>query len=385
MATIEETLAETFGISRTVIDRMSLRDTIVDTITAGDNFDDARLSLRQATAEAFALNSILTGTESMRLSDRVRVGDTFAPTALFGLLLKETVRIAERTRIGHVATLAELATIEATLAVANGWAIAEQLEITDTLQALATYGSTIAERVRFQATLARFLGSSLAETVQLTPTVVLSARFSQQVAEAATLAETLTPRLLFHVAADEAIAFDDTEILQLIYSGKLQDGVAIEAMHLDPNGDVVTWCVNTRMGFVTQYKNYDFNSFAVINGRYVGATSTGLYELHGDTDHGEQIIAGITGGILQMNSSKRHGLKGVYIGLRGTGDFYLKLTSGDGKEYVYKITARDMDTTKVNIGKGLRHRYLSYSLENVGQDFELESIEFVPMRAFRRV
>lgn len=384
MTVFEDTLSTGVDITPAVIDLLSLREVLVDSFEAGDTTID-RLSLREAVAEALTVSRVLVGTENVRLRDQTRVGDTLTPAALFGKLMAESLRIAERTRIGHVGTLSDLATIEATLAVANGWAVAEELQITDTLLALATYGSTVTERVRFQASLARFLGSSLAETVELTPTVILSARLSQQTDESATLSETLTPLLLFHVAAEETVAFDDTEILQLIYDGKLQDDVAIEAMHLDPNGDVVTWCVNTRMGFVTQYKNYEFNSFAVINGKYVGATSEGLFELHGDTDDGEQIIAGITGGILQMNSSKRHGLAGVYIGLRGTGDFYLKLTSGDGQEYVYKVTARDMDTTKVNIGKGLRHRYLSYSLENVGQDFELESIEFVPMRGFRRV
>jgi hypothetical protein len=385
MTVFDDTLADTVQVAPLVADLMSLRDVLEDDITTGDVIDDARLSLRETTAEAFLVTFALVGTEGVLLRDRVSMSESVGPAALFGKLMSESARIAERILLGYVATLEEVATIEATLAVANGWAIAEELQITDTLSALATYGSTIRERVRFQASLARFLGGDLAETVSLTPTVVMTARFSERTDEVATLGEALTPQLLLHVAAEETVAFDDTDILQMIYAGELRDDVAIEAMSLDPSGDVVTWAVNTRMGFVTQYKDYDFNSFAMINGKYVGANADGLWELDGDTDDGEQIIAGLTGGILQMNSSKRHGLKGVYIGLRGSGEFYLKLTAGDGTEYVYRITARDMDTTKVNIGKGLRHRYLSYSLENVGQDFELESIEFVPMRAFRRV
>jgi hypothetical protein len=381
---VDGVLADTVTLSRTVLDLMSLREAISDSFTAADEPQE-RMSERAETAEAFSLTPVLVGTENVRLQERLRLGDTTAPAALFGQLMSESARIAERLSVGLTATVDELATVEATLAAAYGWLIAEELQIGDTLAALATYGATVAERVRFQAVLARFLGGDISETVQIAPTVVMNLRLSQTVLEAAGLSETLTPRLLFHVAAEETIGIDDTDLLQMIYNGTLQDGVSIEAMHLDPSGDVVTWCVNTRMGFVTQYKNYEFNSFAVIDGKYVGATDNGLFELHGDTDSNAQIIAGITGGILQMNSSKLHGLAGVYIGLRGTGEFYLKLTAGSGEEYVYKVTARDMETTKVNIGKGLRHRYLSYSLENVGQDFELESIEFVPMRGFRRV
>jgi hypothetical protein len=385
MTVFDDTLADTVQVAPLVADLMSLRDVLEDDITTGDVIDDARLSLREATAEAFLVTFALVGTEGVLLRDRVSMSESVGPAALFGKLMSESARIAERILLGYVATLEEVATIEATLAVANGWAIAEELQITDTLSALATYGSTIRERVRFQASLARFLGGDLAETVELSPTVILNARLSERLTDVTQMGDALEPQLLLHVTTEEAAQFDDTDLLQMIYAGDLQDNVSIEAMHLDPSGGVVTWCVNTRMGFVTQYMNYDFNSFAVINGKYVGASEFGLFELHDDTDEGMDIVAGITGGILQMNSSKRHGLKGVYIGLRGSGDFYLKLTAGDGTEYVYRVNARDMDTTKVNIGKGLRHRYLSYSLESVGQDFELESIEFVPMRAFRRV
>jgi hypothetical protein len=75
-----------------------------------------------------------------------------------------------------------------------------------------------------------------------------------------------------HVAAEETVAFDDTEILQLIYcrgaAGRRRDrGHAAWT----PPGMWSRGAVNTRMGFVTQYKDYDFNSFAMINGRYIGA------------------------------------------------------------------------------------------------------------------
>ena len=44
-----------------------------------------------------------------------------------------------------------------------------------------------------------------------------------------------------------------------------------------------------------------------------------------------------------------------------------------------------MKTTKVNMGKGLRARYFAYELISTGQDFDLDSVEFVPLVAQRRV
>jgi hypothetical protein len=44
-----------------------------------------------------------------------------------------------------------------------------------------------------------------------------------------------------------------------------------------------------------------------------------------------------------------------------------------------------MITTRVQVGKGLRARYYAFELETVdGQDFDLESIEFVPLVVQRR-
>lgn len=384
MTVFDDTLSDSVAVTPTLVDLLSLRDLIEEAVTLDLSQED-RLAVLAATAEALTVALAGVVTQAPAVRDTLGLGDTIASVAAYGLTLAEIALIQDLLRVAQIVDATEALTIEETIQTAQGWIIAEQLGIADTLSSLSNYSVTIEERLRLRETFARFLGGDIAETIQLAPSVVVNSAFMQGAAEVMLLSSTVDPVVILHIAMDEAAQFDDTDILQLIYAGQLRDDISIEAMHIDPAGGVVTWCINTRMGFVTQYKNYDFNSFAVVGGRYIGATSEGLFELHGDTDDGEQVIAGVTGGLLQMNSSRLHGLGGVYIGLRGTGEFFLKLTAGAGQEYVYRFVARDMETTKVNIGKGLRHRYLSYALESVGQEFELESIEFVPMRAFRRV
>ena len=64
----------------------------------------------------------------------------------------------------------------------------------------------------------------------------------------------------------------------------------------------------------------------------------------------------------------------------------LQLTTGTGETYVYAARSRPMQTTRINLGKGLRARYFKYELEAVdGHDFDLDSIEFLPLVAQRRV
>ena len=92
------------------------------------------------------------------------------------------------------------------------------------------------------------------------------------------------------------------------------------------------------------------------------------------------------GGYLQLNEKKMFGIKSAYVAIRGGGRFYLKLISGDGREYIYELKAQpNLMTTKVKVGKGIRTTYMAYELITEGQDFDLDSIEFLPMTSGRRV
>jgi hypothetical protein len=186
------------------------------------------------------------------------------------------------------------------------------------------------------------------------------------------------------VTTVEPVEITATSLLQLLYSQTLNDTIELEVLLRTPQG-VTTWAMNTRTGAVTQYDNFAFNSFAQLGRRYLGAADDGLYELVGDDDEGNPIIATLKSGALQMHETRPHGLRAVYLGINGEGEFFLRLTGGTGETYLYRVQAREMENTKVWTGKGLRHRYLTYELISTGQDFDLDTIEFVPMRPRRRV
>jgi hypothetical protein len=173
--------------------------------------------------------------------------------------------------------------------------------------------------------------------------------------------------------------------LQAIFSPEINEGLEITALYLAPGSEITTWAVNTRTAAVSEYTNFEFNSFAQMGNKYLAASSTGLYELVGDDDAGTDIIARIKSGLMQWGSSRFTLFKAAYLGVRGPGDFVLRMETGDGTTYDYSVTTTDMRTTKVRLGKGLRTRYFAFELISDGQDFDLDSIEFVPLVAERRV
>ncbi len=317
--------------------------------------------------EALALNPDLAANQYVRL--------VLAEAAAFGSMLN----------VGLPVALSDTVATTSTLGVQLALTLAETLGLAPALLGAAQYHTALSDGVGIDPELVRFLGASLSDTLGLAETVAAAARAYSIIEEHLGLADTITPLLLMRVELAEGLEITHTEAISALYNGVLEDGIELTAAYLSPGGGFTTWAMNTRTGAVTEYSNFAFNSFAQLGGRYVGATDDGLYELIGDDDDGEDIIARLKGGFLQFGGTKLSRLKAAYIATRGGGVVVLKIVEGDGTEYVYQVETQDMRTAKFNMGKGQRARYFSYELTTVGQDFDLETLEFVPIVVQRRV
>lgn len=272
--------------------------------------------------------------------------------------------------------------------------ILDALSITSSTAAQMIYNLSVLELVQFRSSLGQFLSGEITDSLVMSSTTIPKYAGNVVLGDGLGLQDILGNSLVFRVVSKESAAFGESSILKQILRNTLTDIIQLSAAHVSPDGTFTTWAVNTRTGATTEYTNWQFNSFAEINGRYIGANATGLYELNGPDDFGTSIIADIKSGRMQLGGSRFTAFKAAYLGVRGgsatldpgdAGPFYLKLETGDGKFFTYKIDARDMKTTKVNLGKGLRARYFSYQLTSTGQDFDLDSIEFLPIVEQRRV
>ena len=178
---------------------------------------------------------------------------------------------------------------------------------------------------------------------------------------------------------------NQTISIKQILTALVQEVIDLEIALVEPDGGVTTWVINTRTGALSEYDNFKFNSFAQNGLHYMGASDAGLYVLDGGDDDGSPVMAHLRSGYAQFGGSRFSGLRAVYLGMRGESDILFKIDTGDGKSYTYKARVQDQQTTKVLVGKGLRARYIAFELMTEGQDFDLDSIEFVPAVAQRRV
>lgn len=141
---------------------------------------------------------------------------------------------------------------------------------------------------------------------------------------------------------------------------------------------IETWAVNASNNGSTRYRNYPFNSFARIGGKYYGASIDGIYELDGPDDAGEPIQAAISMGQRDFGSPVRKTVSLVYLGLASEGKMTLRLEA-EGKTYNYETRgdSKQMQQQRITCGKGLRTNYVTPTLFNQeGQNFELDTVEF---------
>lgn len=319
--------------------------------------------------------------------DIVTFGDTPDPQTTYGVMLSDLYKLGEALAAGMPVSLSDQVVFDEALNVAVGAALLEQVIFTDQMEGNATFYLALVDTIRFSASLSNFLYGDLSDIVQFGETLLPVLRPNAELQDGVVFSEQLQPAVIFRLDMQDGVDFGDTLDLKAIYDAVLEETVEFGVGYVAPNGNFTTWAVNVSNNGVTEYTNYQFNSFAKMGLKYLGANSDGIYELDGARDDGEDIIATLKGGLLQFNDAQLCGFKAIYLGLRGQGDFFFKLETGDGREYVYAVKPSNasMVTTKINVGKGLRARYFSYELVSTGPEFALESVEFIPMAAKRRV
>ncbi len=151
--------------------------------------------------------------------------------------------------------------------------------------------------------------------------------------------------------------------------------------------NTTTWVFNLDGGGTTQYDNYGFNSFARRGTEYLGAASDGIYTLTGSTDAGSNISAEISLATSKFDTAQNKYFPAVYLGATSTGKLLLKVNV-DGTDWLYEAnnTSTVMANQRVDIGRGLHGSHWHFTILNQnGVDFDLESVEFLPLVSSRRI
>jgi hypothetical protein len=315
----------------------------------------------------------------------IKIGFAQATLPTYHLTHTDVIKLAQVLQRAYPVTLTQAMTCHQAALVAWRLTILQKLRLTPAHIPAINYHLALAQSTLMHDALGRALALALSQAMSVHFTQAKQYVANPVISQALTVHAGLGNTLVLQLVGN--IGVDDDQLPLMIYNGDaLLDGIMITGLYVNPQGTVTTWAVNTRTNAVTEYTNYNFNSFAQFGLRYLAANSSGIFELDGDTDNGVPIQSDIISAFMQMNGSKLSGLKGVYLAVRGGGQYFIKIIQGDGREYVYQAIGQPgLMTTKVNVGKGLRTRYIAFQLTSTGQDFDLDELTFIPMLSDRRV
>jgi hypothetical protein len=319
------------------------------------------------------------------ISEACGVSGSLGVNQVLKQILAQQFGLTDLFTVGRPITIAQAMNVAPAITTVLGALIADRLGLVSTNAANMTYKQTLLEVLAFNDLLKKFLAGVLMDNLNVAPTYNAIGAYKPTVSESMNLAQTMTPKLIAVVTVPQTFAFTDAQTLQMVFKPTIAEVLSFDIGIIDPGGGFTTWAVNTRTGATTEYSNYAFNSFASSGHHYLGASSTGLYVLEGSDDDGTPTVASLRSGYTQFGGSRYASFQAAYLGMRGDGNVYLKLDAGTGETYTYQVVLQNRQTTKVRVGKGLRARYFAWELITTGQDFDLDSLEFIPLVAQRRV
>lgn len=150
------------------------------------------------------------------------------------------------------------------------------------------------------------------------------------------------------------------------------------------------WALNMHKNALTEYTNFNFNSFANFDGRVLAAGPTGVRVLDTSSlDDATKINASVRWGNLAYGTSFNKRVARAYIGHRSDGyGKFITVTQGQGqREYLLAGNGNtETQLRRIPIGKGPKSTYWQFGYDNQdGSDFAIDSLVLRPDVLRRRV
>ena len=137
-------------------------------------------------------------------------------------------------------------------------------------------------------------------------------------------------------------------------------------------------CMNTKTLAVTEYVNFNYNSFTFFNGKYLALNKTGIFELGGNDDDGDDIVASLKTGTIDTYGENINRLRDGYVTFRSDGDILLKDVGDETNERTYTIinsTSGLIHERRIKFQRGIKDRYFSFELSNVnGSSMDIDKL-----------
>jgi hypothetical protein len=146
-----------------------------------------------------------------------------------------------------------------------------------------------------------------------------------------------------------------------------------------------TYGVNIKNAALTQYTNFPFNHVVRFNGEVIAFTDSGAHLLGADNDNGTEINSVAELPPTDFNTSKMKRMPYIYVGVKTAAAMNVSVIA-DETEVIASQTKFIGRTRRAKFARGVKSRYWAAKLQNTnGEDFAVDSVEYLPMILERKV
>ena len=371
----EVTLAESVNSSITFTQASVLSDLfvfLIESVAASNQLVDTpgggQIVLLNESVIALAESDFLVVyslLETMKAADAVNIGGWLlrpaegvsvldAATAAYLRNLSENVDVADEATV--IFMLAELVSVLDKLVSVRYEELEDRVEAIG--EVFSVIGELLAETMTADATVLLTRVNEMLESVVVRPGLVLS--FPKEMDEAATVTDgVLTAGTIYKLLLEE----------------KAQ---ATAWVRID--GNVAVFCLNPRLGGITTYNGWDFNSYAEDSqGVMWAANSEGAWKITAKPE--EAVKSTVRFAKTTFGTEAVKGLQQAFVGMTTDGKLVLSYTNDQGTEAVYQVTpVPGLKTTRIKLGRGSIGRWFEFKLEDIDStEFSLDEMSLVPI------
>jgi len=253
--------------------------------------------------------------------------------------------------------------------------VLESLRFNDLASAIGTFNHDASDSLTLTDEASRAFDKLIEETLAAIDTSAILTIFLPSLAESIVLSDATAHGLFASKTVSDSLNISDSAGSGLHAFTVVQDAIALNVL-LEMEGEIYEcYVLNTPKFLPSVYSGFDFNSYCTFEGKAYGANATGIYELTGDTDAGEDIQTGLVMPQTTFGIPDSKKLRRAWLGISGTSPT-LVLEVEDGTRRAYAID----DYGEVGSDRGISGKKWKLSVANFD---ELDFIKLLPVALAR--
>lgn len=264
--------------------------------------------------------------------------------------------------------------------------IAESIIKSDIVINTATLFNILSSSLRMIGIIESYISESILDLVNVYSTLDSLHSLINSVIESIIADDTVESNNLFMISISDVLSSEGS-ISSTLTAKEVLNDILLVKIGGSPSSTFISYLLSPETNSVSTYSNYDFKLSCKFEDKYLFANNVGLYEYGGVSDDGTPIRAEMGTVAFNFNSSNLKQVPYMYLGVTSTDSFILKVRVDGKGEILYKLNkyTNNLMTQKVDIGKGLIGRYFQFELITDADEFNMESIEFVPLEIRRKI